>query len=386
VQSRWLANRHSDTVVVFFHGLFGDPLETWRAKGAKLSFPELVASDTSLGLPDVFLVGYPSPILKLGPNIEQNAQKLRQDLIDDSVFARKNIVFIAHSEGGIVARRVITKLHNGRPASVARIKGVLLLAVPVHGSDAAELAYWASNNPQIRDLRPDETNTLLQAWESDWQDIFHEVDTSLAGGRRVAAPKVFCAYEELNTGPIRVVKSVYTATRCDGVYPLPLNHLDIAKPPTRDIDPYPWAAARIRESLSFVGDPAPIPQTLPLQTGWLYLGDYVTGTGAFERGPFFTGVRGRLPRRGDLITLTAQRELVIANYHRTGPQTSMTAPWRIKHVLDANDYTGIRLKAGDQVEVRDVVPSDCIQERGPEVSCSPRVRILWVRVSNPPVR
>ena len=48
--SHYVQNRGADTVVVFFHGLFGDALGTWRASDAKQSFPELVATDSTVVL------------------------------------------------------------------------------------------------------------------------------------------------------------------------------------------------------------------------------------------------------------------------------------------------------------------------------------------------
>ena len=39
VQSRYYANENSDTVIVFFHGIFGDPLTTWSAGDTANSFP-----------------------------------------------------------------------------------------------------------------------------------------------------------------------------------------------------------------------------------------------------------------------------------------------------------------------------------------------------------
>src|SRR5688572_10303340 len=141
VQPRYLANRGADTIVVFFHGIFGDPTETWRAAGAAESFADLIATDTALGKPDVYLVGYASPLFGKALNIEDNAEKIRTDLFDQGVFKRRNIIFVKHSMGGVVARRVITKLRGGERESLARIKGVLLFGVPVHGSTVAEKAY-----------------------------------------------------------------------------------------------------------------------------------------------------------------------------------------------------------------------------------------------------
>jgi predicted alpha/beta hydrolase family esterase len=250
VQSRYYANPGSDTVIVFFHGIFGDPLKTWSAGDTASSFPRLIAEDSTLNHPGVFLVGYDSPLLGRAPTIEQNAQKVKQDLIDQGVFDHKNVIFLAHSEGGLVARRVIQKISDGD--RLPRVKGVLLFAVPVHGANAAERTYWLSLNPQLRDMRPDEFNSMLQSWEEDWEDLFRRASDSARSGNPMAVPAVYCAYETKALGPVVVVPALYASTHCDKPYPLPLDHSSIVKPRSRTDDPYPWTRARIVDALSGV--------------------------------------------------------------------------------------------------------------------------------------
>jgi pimeloyl-ACP methyl ester carboxylesterase len=256
-QSRYLVatspdHLGSDTVIVFLHGVFGDLLGTWTAEGASESLPSMIRDDPALRKPDVFLVGYDSPLFGHSLDIEQNAEKVKTDMFDQGVFRHHYIILIAHSEGGLVARRIVQKIRDG--GVLSRVRGVLLMAVPVHGAAVADWAYWATFNPQVSNMRSDEknhTNTLLDSWEADWQSLFHDRDSSLQTPAPMDVPKVFCAYE--NT-PIKanvtVVPSLYTSTYCDTRYPLPLNHSTIVKPRSRDRDPYPWILARIKESLA----------------------------------------------------------------------------------------------------------------------------------------
>ena len=156
--------------------------------------PHLIAEDSTLNHPGVFLVGYDSPLFSRATSIEENAQKVKQDLIDQGVFDHRNVVFLAHSEGGLVARRVIQKISDGD--RLARVKGVLLFAVPVHGAEAAARTYWLSLNRQLADMRPDEVNTLLQSWEADWEDLFRRASDSARAGNAFAVPGVLHVREE----------------------------------------------------------------------------------------------------------------------------------------------------------------------------------------------
>jgi hypothetical protein len=97
----------------------------------------------------------------------------------------------------------------------------------------------------------------------------------------------------------------------------------------------------------------------PGGSGWLLLGDYDDGRGIFVRGPFFEVTKtnypdkSKLPRKGEWIKLTAEREVIIPDYRISGTSKLDMPPWK-KNVLDNNDYTGIKLPAGTEVEMRDV--------------------------------
>lgn len=134
--------------------------------------------------------------------------------------------------------------------------------------------------------------------------------------------------------------------------------------------------AGIASSVFHPSVPLPV---IPGDSGWLLLGDLDPGGERYARGPFFAVENSNYPdkaltpRKGELIRLLAERNVVIAGYKTTGLANQLVAPWRLNVLSDA-DYTGVKLPKGAVIEVRDVglgsYPGQPI--------------VVWVRVGAPP--
>jgi len=232
-------------VVVFVHGVLGDPRATWVNTKANASWPELLAKDPDFKSDDIYLVGYSSPSLKAASNIEEIAQRVSQQLIDQNVFKYQHVYFVTHSMGGLITKRILTELD--RPSSVEqlrRVRAVLLISTPSQGAPDATVADWLSLNPQFKDMTPIDFNTFLRALENDWVQMLIDRERS-----HEQYPQAFCAYETLPTDGIKIVSSLYATSRCDNKpYPMDYDHIEIVKPASTGIDPYPWAKARFAEA------------------------------------------------------------------------------------------------------------------------------------------
>lgn len=122
----------------------------------------------------------------------------------------------------------------------------------------------------------------------------------------------------------------------------------------------------------------PLP-AIPGDSGWLLLGDLDPSGERYVRGPFFAlenssyPDKALSPRKGELVRLLTERNVVIAGYKTSGLANQLTAPWTL-NVLSEADYTGVKLPKGAVVEVRDVslgnYPGQPI--------------VVWVRVAAPP--
>lgn len=118
---------------------------------------------------------------------------------------------------------------------------------------------------------------------------------------------------------------------------------------------------------------------VPGDSGWLLLGDLNPNGERYIRGPFYAVEKSNYPdkaltpRKGELVRLLAERNVIIAGYKTTGLANQFTAPWTLNVLSDA-DYTGVKLPKGSVVEVRDIglgsFPNQPI--------------VVWVRVAAPP--
>lgn len=232
-----------EKLILFVHGFFGDPSLTWTNRSGP-SWPDLVERDEAFRDFAVGRAGYDTPLLAQTSGVEEVATRLLRQLEDRGVFrSYKEIYFITHSMGGLVAKRILVDLN--RPSQVEklrRVKAVLYISTPAQGANIAELGSWLSLNPQLRDMRPADLNSFLQSLENQWQNLVRD-----RGPEHF--PLSFCAYETKPTYGIHVVSRVYAATSCDqNPFPVDADHGDIVKPASTEAHIYAWARARVQEA------------------------------------------------------------------------------------------------------------------------------------------
>src|SRR5262245_16001161 len=106
--SRFIA-RTPDAVgtIVFVHGFLGAATATWTHPGTGAFFPQLVADDPTFDGYDVYVYEYESPLVKSALSIGELAENLRLMLDAQNISASPQIIFVAHSMGGLVIRSVM---------------------------------------------------------------------------------------------------------------------------------------------------------------------------------------------------------------------------------------------------------------------------------------
>lgn len=237
------APESSKKLIVFVHGVFGDPGSSWISKTG-VSWPNLIKGDEKFQDFTVATYSYDTPFLRRASGIEEVAMRLLRQLEDEDIFGKfREVYFIAHSMGGLVVKRVLVDLN--RPSQLKKlrtVKAVLYISTPAQGANMAEVGSWLSANPQLRDMQPADFNSFLQALENQWQNLIRDRGAP-------PFPQSFCAYETKPTHGIVTVNRVYATTFCDQ-NPLPVDedHSNIAKPSSRESDIYIWARARILDT------------------------------------------------------------------------------------------------------------------------------------------
>lgn len=232
-------------VIVFVHGLHGSR-DTWRASNGAY-WPQLIQTDPHFQNSDVVVAEYPTPSMRGQYSTVQLSEILWKDLQRQHVWDHREVVFIAHSLGGLITEEMLLN----HPADAARVPFIVSYATPHEGSFVASLARIYDRDPLLTDLKDGDDNSFLMDLEQKWR--------STPSAARIHR---YCAFEALDTaagagvgrylGAHTRVVSYYSATYgCDADTPpqkINANHIDIVKPAGRTADAYTFFALVYRKN------------------------------------------------------------------------------------------------------------------------------------------
>jgi pimeloyl-ACP methyl ester carboxylesterase len=234
------------SLIIFIHGVLGDSAKTWTS-GNGAYWPDLIASDKAFSGVDALSIGFTTNPVHTSSNIEELSIRLGQQLIDEGCFDEYEAIgLVCHSMGGLIAKRMTRYLLEVLKTKANKLRLISFFATPTQGSSLADVAAWVSGNPQFRDMRPSDVNSLLQMIDNDWMSIMRN---------RVPGhfnPTIVCAYETLPMMGIHIVprsKSQHIGDMAPVAFDL--NHADIVKPTSHDDPIYKFLRARIKETLPF---------------------------------------------------------------------------------------------------------------------------------------
>jgi pimeloyl-ACP methyl ester carboxylesterase len=295
----------SDVALVFVHGLGGGPCSSFESDVANANDDDrtfecpryepgkrllngkpplswftiferdravLLPGDRTLGDIDLYTVSYmdaaPATIsaTEIGESLARNPEFLR--ILDQY----NNVLFVAHSMGGIVLRRAIVRLQLiGEHGRLDRIVGIGLLGSPSEGAPLADfvkdwgcwvpavlrnvcwgeyVAQWyGAGWHQITDLQTLQGhNHLLAGLQTDWGSVIKS--------RQSKPFVVSCAYETVAEIPalkLPVVERIYTHTAgCFEQQPITHNHTALSKPISIEDNRHQWLRGAIIEALQSV--------------------------------------------------------------------------------------------------------------------------------------
>ncbi len=217
-------------VIVFVHGLHGDRT-SWRAANGTY-WPDLMKADPRFAYSDVVVAQYPSPPSGGKSSSLQLSEILWANLRQDHVWEHREIVFVAHSLGGILVEEMLLR----HPTDAARVKFIVSYGTPHEGSTVARIASFYDKDPLLNDLSDAGSNIFLSNLESTWR-----------GSPQVNGIHRFCAYETEDTQPedgwmrylrphTRVVSYFSATYGCDVTTPpqaVHADHIHMIKPANR---------------------------------------------------------------------------------------------------------------------------------------------------------
>ena len=213
-------------MIVFVHGLHGSR-DSWRAANGAY-WPEMVRTDPRFAFSDVEVAEYPTSSNGKMSSV-QLADILWNHLRQDHVWDHREVVFIAHSLGGILVEEMLLR----HPAEAARVKFIVSYGTPHEGSSIARMASIYDKDPLLNDLSDASDNTFLTQLENSWRG-----QPSVNGIHR------FCAYESEDTVPqsafgrylkahARIVSYFSATYGCDTTTPpqeVHADHLHMVRP------------------------------------------------------------------------------------------------------------------------------------------------------------
>lgn len=140
----WQTYNSSDTVFIFVHGIFSNSADCWTADTG-VFWPKLLSQDDRFNQPSVYLGGYYTDFSSGIYRISNAADELLSYLnVPDSTrmfapLAKQNIIFVAHSTGGLVVRYMLERYQN---LFINKNVGLVLLASPSRGSEWSNRLSW----------------------------------------------------------------------------------------------------------------------------------------------------------------------------------------------------------------------------------------------------
>jgi pimeloyl-ACP methyl ester carboxylesterase len=222
-------------VIVFVHGIHGSR-ESWRASNGAY-WPDMVRTDPRFAYSDVDVAEYPTPASNGRMSSVQLADILWTHLKQDHVWEHREVVFVAHSLGGILVEEMLLR----HPAEAARVKFIVSYGTPHEGSTIARIASLYDKDPLLNDLSDASDNAFLTQLENNWR-----------GRDSVNSIHRFCAYESEDTMPenrlgrylkthARVVGYFSATYGCDVTTPpqeIHADHLNMVRPLDRRSSAY----------------------------------------------------------------------------------------------------------------------------------------------------
>jgi hypothetical protein len=141
--NRWFVKRDTKSVLVFVHGIFSDSRGCWlnteSSNALEGYWPELVSRDPRFDSFSIFLGGFFTSLDAASYDSGACAAELfsalkRPDPSGECVLDYSEIVFVCHSTGGIVVRKMLVE---ETPDFAQKTVGLVLIASPSYGAKAA---------------------------------------------------------------------------------------------------------------------------------------------------------------------------------------------------------------------------------------------------------
>jgi pimeloyl-ACP methyl ester carboxylesterase len=158
-----------DTMIVFVHGILSSGEHAW----GKPSWPDLLARERELSDAGIYVFTYRTGARSRTYSISNAASALLEHIRIVDITKMRKLVFVCHSMGGLVVRRLFVAYRDELGAKDPTI-GLFLVASPSLGSrDASMLSLlsYALQHTQLAALRFSQSNTWLEDLHTDFKAL-----------------------------------------------------------------------------------------------------------------------------------------------------------------------------------------------------------------------
>jgi tetratricopeptide (TPR) repeat protein len=215
-------------IIIFLHGVLGDSKKTWSNGNAY--WPELLKQDDVFSGTSIYVHEYETDLESglSNLNVDELSIRLKAQLDDAQVMQHGQLIFIAHSMGGLLARQFLLSYQE----IADKTKFILFLSTPTTGAAIANVARLVSRDPNLAIIAGLKRYDFLAEKQRAW------VNSRLA--QKVHS---YCGYETKETyyGPFHwlVVDETSATFLCmHGTFAVKADHFEIAKPADMSADQY----------------------------------------------------------------------------------------------------------------------------------------------------
>jgi pimeloyl-ACP methyl ester carboxylesterase len=221
--SHYERNDKKARVIVFVHGIFGSAKDTWTCQKGDFNWPKALLSDPAFTDSDVYVAAYDTPYFGNRMTIDEVVSNLANRFQSDGVFSHREVVFVAHSLGGLIVQRFLLTHRE----FAKQVPLIMFYSTPETGAQVAHLGHIFSADPLLKEMFPNEQNDYLLNLENEWIGANFTI-------------KRYCAYEKKPTKGIWVVDRLSGTRNCTNKTPIPINkdHIEIVKPCSTQDDAY----------------------------------------------------------------------------------------------------------------------------------------------------
>jgi pimeloyl-ACP methyl ester carboxylesterase len=183
----------SDPVLIFVHGILSDSTACWL-NGDQVTWPEIVQRDKALSVCGVSTFSYATSVTGTRFSITDAANSLWAQLQDKNMLsADRPLIFVCHSMGGIVVRKLLVRQQSELERKGVGLIGLVLVASPSMGSRWATWLLPLSlflRHVQAMALSSSESNTWLHELREDFVKLRDNGPVKIFGKELIEAEPI----------------------------------------------------------------------------------------------------------------------------------------------------------------------------------------------------